>query len=137
MDGKWLAGFMNPQPRPITIRTIATFVITMMPFTNADSAVPRTRINESTSRMATAGMFMMPCVPVPAIVSSGEWLHSYGTGLIWMMRSRLFIYWLHAIATVAAPTAYSSTRSQPMIQATSSPIVVYEYVYALPAIGII
>ena len=28
-------------------------------------------------------------------------------------------------------------RSQPMIQATSSPIVAYEYVYALPAIGII
>ncbi len=32
-------------------------------------------------------------------------------------------YSLHAMATVAAPTAYSSTRSQPMIQATNSPIV--------------
>ena len=46
-------------------------------------------------------------------------------------------YWLHAIATVAAPTAYSSTRSQPIIHAMNSPIVAYEYVYALPAMGII
>ncbi len=30
--------------------------------------------------------------------------------------------------TVAAPTAYSSTSAQPMIQATSSPRVAYEYV---------
>ena len=35
---------------------------------------------------------------------------------------------LHAIATVAAPMAYSSTRSQPMIHAMNSPIVAYEYV---------
>ena len=49
--------------------------------------------------------------------------------------STLLKYSLHAMATVAAPTAYSSTRSQPMIHATSSPIVTYEYVYALPAIG--
>ena len=37
--------------------------------------------------------------------------------------STLLKYSLHAIATVAAPTAYSRTRSQPMIHATSSPIV--------------
>ncbi len=37
--------------------------------------------------------------------------------------------------TVAAPAAYSSTRSHPMIQAMNSPIVAYEYVYALPATG--
>ena len=43
----------------------------------------------------------------------------------------------HPTATAAAPTAYSSTRSHPMIQPTSSPIVAYEYEYALPATGII
>src|SRR6266404_4487321 len=37
--------------------------------------------------------------------------------------------------TVAAPAAYSSTRSHPMIQATISPMVAYEEVYALPATG--
>ena len=37
--------------------------------------------------------------------------------------NKLFRYSLHAIPTVAAPTAYSSTRSQPMIHASNSPIV--------------
>src|SRR5207248_2181999 len=41
------------------------------------------------------------------------------------------------VATVALPTAYSSTRSQPMIQANSSPSVAYAYVYAEPATGTI
>ncbi len=50
--------------------------------------------------------------------------------------SNLFKYSLHAILTVAAPMAYSKTKSQPIIHATISPIVAYEYVYALPAIGI-
>ena len=40
--------------------------------------------------------------------------------------SRLTKYPDQPTPTVAAPTAYSSTRSQPMIQATSSPIVAYE-----------
>jgi hypothetical protein len=39
------------------------------------------------------------------------------------------------MATVVALRAYSSTRSQPMIQAMNSPNVAYPYVYALPAIG--
>ena len=39
-------------------------------------------------------------------------------------------------AIVDAPSAYSSIRSQPMIQANSSPSVAYAYVYALPATGI-
>jgi hypothetical protein len=72
MNGTWLAGFMNPQPMPITISTIATFVMTMTPLTNADSAVPRMRIADRQNRMNTAGILMMPCVVVPAIVSSGE-----------------------------------------------------------------
>ena len=38
--------------------------------------------------------------------------------------------------TVAAPRAYSSTRSQPIIQAKNSPSVAYVYVYALPEIEI-
>lgn len=38
-------------------------------------------------------------------------------------------------ATTAVPSANSSTRSQPMIQAGSSPIEAYENVYADPATG--
>src|SRR6478752_7067237 len=40
-------------------------------------------------------------------------------------------------ATVAAPSAYSRIKSQPMIQAKSSPSVAYAYVYAEPATGAI
>ena len=40
-------------------------------------------------------------------------------------------------ATPTLPTAYSMMRSQPMIQASSSPSVAYEYVYAEPEIGTI
>jgi hypothetical protein len=43
-----------------------------------------------------------------------------------MNSSTLLKYSLQAMATVAAPTAYSRTRSQPMIHATNSPIVAYE-----------
>src|SRR5207302_9319019 len=46
-------------------------------------------------------------------------------------------YPLHPEATVAAPKAYSSTRSQPMIHAKTSPNVAHPYVYADPATGII
>src|SRR5262249_5642421 len=128
---------MNPQPMVITISTIDTFVITMRLLTNADSWVPRIRSAVSKRRMTIAGMFMMPATPVAGSVAShGECDHSYGTCMP-KYSSTLLKYSLHAIATVAAPTAYSSTRSQPMIHATSSPIVAYEYVYALPAIGII
>ena len=38
-------------------------------------------------------------------------------------------------ATVAAPSAYSRIKSQPMIHATNSPSVAYPYVYADPAMG--
>ena len=37
-----------------------TFKTTMMPLTNADSFVPRISSRVSSSRMNTAGMFMMP-----------------------------------------------------------------------------
>src|SRR4029079_17887644 len=136
MKGVWLAGLMNPQPIAITSRTIDTLMMTMIELTTADSWVPRISSAVRIARMNTAGTFMMPCTPVSAITSNGECVHSYGIRGPNHARTRL-AYSLHAIATVAAPTAYSSTRSQPMIQATSSPMVAYENVYALPAIGII
>src|ERR1044071_9479502 len=118
-----MAGLMNPQPTAMTASTIETLRMTMMPLTNADSRVPRMSSSVSTMRMNTAGMFMIPWTPSPD--SNGEWRHWYGMPN--PMTSRILLkYSLHAIATVAAPTAYSSTRSQPMIHATSSPIVAYE-----------
>ena len=56
------------------------------------------------------------------ILSKGEWHHSYGMA----PPSKLFKYSLHAMETVAAPSAYSITNAHPMIQATSSPMVTNE-----------
>src|SRR5688572_28404529 len=112
MYGVWLAGSTKLQPSAMTRTTIATLVITIRLFTHADCWVPRMSSSESTSRMNTAGMFMIPCTPVSACVWNGEWLHWYGTfnPKYW---SSLLKYSLQAMATVAAPTAYSSTRSHP------------------------
>ncbi len=118
--GVWLAGLMNPQPIAMTRSTMVTFVTTMSPFTNADSCVPRMSSSDSAMRMAMAGMFTIPWTP--SIISNGECRQAYGTLNPTYPRTRLK-YSLQAMATVAAPTAYSSTRSQPMIHATSSPIV--------------
>src|SRR5579859_1216631 len=136
MYGLWFAAFMKPQPSTMMRTTIVTFVTTMSVLTNADSRMPRMSRSVSRSRMPTAGRLMMPCVPVAASVWKGEWQSAYGMPVP-KRPSSLLRYSLHAMATVAAPMAYSSTRSQPMIHATSSPIVAYEYVYALPAMGII
>src|ERR1041384_3267150 len=116
---------MNPQPIPITSSTMLTFSTTMMPLTIADSWVPRISSAVNASRMTSAGMLTMP--ETPFTDSNGPCDHWNGTRMPNQSRTR-FAYSAHAMATVAAPTAYSSTRSQPMIHATSSPIVAYEYV---------
>src|SRR5579872_2358465 len=117
---------MKRQPTAMKTMTMATLMVTMMPLTTADSWVPLIRIRVIIARTIKAGTLMMPC-------SSGPWHHSYG------MRppSSLLMYSLQAIDTVAAPSAYSSTSAHPMIHAVNSPMVVYAYVYALPAMGII
>jgi hypothetical protein len=70
-------------------------------------------------------MLMMPCTPFS--VCRGGCDHSNGIRIPNQSSTR-FKYSLQAIATVAAPTAYSRQRSHPMIHATNSPIVAYEYV---------
>ena len=123
MNGVWFAGLMKPQPMAMTSSTMLTFTTTMTLLTIADSCVPRMSSAVSSSRMNSAGMLMMPWAP--AMDSNGPCENSYGTRIPNHSSTRL-AYSLHAMATVAAPTAYSSTRSQPMIHATSSPIVAYE-----------
>ncbi len=66
---------MNDHPRMMTISTIVTFVTTINPFSSADSFVPRISTSVRTSRMNTAGRFMIPCETTPeadVIVSIGE-----------------------------------------------------------------
>src|SRR5260221_13306963 len=123
MYGVWLAGFMYPQPMMITATTMVTFVMTIRLLTQADSCVPRTSNSDRISRMATAGTFIMPCTAVfDCIVSKGEGLHANGTCSP-TNDSTLLKHSLHALATVAAATAYWWIRSQPMIPSTHAPIV--------------
>src|SRR5688572_28907028 len=112
---------MKPQPTKITARTIDTLRTTIRLLTHADSEMPRISRPDRIARMTTAGMFMIPVTP-SADVSNGEWYHWYGISIPTNISTRM-AYSLQAIATVAAPTAYSSTRSQSMTHATSSPIV--------------
>jgi hypothetical protein len=54
----------------MTAMTILTLVTTMMPFTKADSCVPRMSSSDSATRIAMAGRFTMPWTPSSA--SKGE-----------------------------------------------------------------
>src|SRR5437588_2590390 len=135
IKGVWFAGLMNPHPMPMKSKTMLTFRITIRPLTKADSFVPRISSAVSRRRMKTAGMFIIPYAPFGSC-SKGECDHWYGMRIPNHSSTR-FAYSLQAIETVDAATAYSRIKSQPMIHATNSPIVAYEYVYALPATGII
>src|ERR1051326_5002602 len=125
MNGVWFAGLMNPQPIAMTSSTMLTLSTTMMPLTIADSCVPRMSSAVSASKMTSAGMLTMPLTPFSD--SNGPCDHWNGTRMPNQSSTR-FAYSAHAIPTVAAPTASSSTGPQRMIHATSSPIVAYEYV---------
>ena len=60
-------------------------------------------------------------------ISGSAYTYSYATlgeFVAWIIGWDLVLEYAIGAATVAAPTAYSRTRSQPMIQATNSPSVV-------------
>src|SRR5438477_13173233 len=103
IKGVWFAGLMNPHPMPMKSKTMLTFRITMRPLTKADSFVPRISNAVSMSKMKTAGMFMIPWIPVGSC-SNGECVHAYGIAIPNQLRTR-FAYSLHAIETVEAATA--------------------------------
>src|SRR5947199_10517304 len=140
MNGFQLPGFTYWRPNTITASTIVTFVITMTLLTVADCLMPTTSTYDISATMKMAGRLRYaPVANHPACVhpatlaanspcvqkSNGAWVSLAGT---WMPRksSRLRKCPDHPTPTVAAPIAYSSTRSQPMIQATTSPMVAYE-----------
>src|SRR5208282_2273280 len=111
---------MKLQPMAMKANTMPTFTATITALTVADSDVPLISKRVRMRTMNSAGMFMMPCAPVPISVSKGEWQQEYGI----LPPHNLFKYSLQAIDTVPAPNAYSSTRAQPITQAMISPIVV-------------
>src|SRR5690606_23128536 len=120
MKGVWLAGLIKLQPNAIKISTTATLTTTRILFTKEDSSVPRINSSDNRHTIMMAGRLMMPPSQGPCIRLCGSWMLN--------SRSNWFRYGDQREATVAAPSAYSNTRSQPMTQAMNSPIVAYEYV---------
>src|SRR5689334_6844464 len=82
-----------------------------------------------TATTNTAGTFTTPPSPGGCAIASGSEMPN--------VESRNSLkYWPQPIAMPATEMPYSMIRSQPMIQASSSPSVAYAYVYALPETGI-
>src|SRR5882724_6162837 len=98
--------------------TTVTFNTTIKELNRADSWIPITRMEETTTSTATAGRFKTP----PAMPSKGDESTESGKSIWNECRIETKVE-DQLTATVAAPTAYSSTNAQPMIQASSSPTV--------------
>src|SRR3712207_3894881 len=104
---------------------MATLIAVNTMLTRAEIFVPTASsvISTTTSSSAPQSNSMPPPPPTAVLTSRPT-------------RASTFCrYCDQPLATTAAPTANSSTRSQPMIQAMNSPKVAYENVYALPATG--
>ena len=118
-------------------RMIATLSMTIRLLTRADSLMPITstvdiratmkyrrkvddRAGEVEARVRAAGR---PCRTCDVGAPLGRRVGEMGGSTMPNRPSRLTKCPDQPTPTVAAPAAYSSTRSQPMIQATSSPMV--------------
>src|SRR5688572_18608326 len=100
----------------------ATFKTTITELNLADSLTPITRTIESNTTTKTAGRFMTPRTIEPSAsftCSNGD-ANKVGGRAIPKSLSMDCSVADHPTDTVAAPTAYSNTRTQPMIQARSS-----------------
>src|ERR1041384_1377904 len=131
---------MCPSATAMTRKMIVTLSITMKLLTVADSLMPMTRTVDIRMTMKTAGRLihapvkMSPTFEHPATAAvtlacehhcGGEPASCAGKVIPKLLSSDT--KWPdQPTPTVAAPAAYSSTRSHPMTQATSSPIVAYE-----------
>src|SRR5262249_4283002 len=117
---KWL-------PMTTNTRMMVTLRTTIIMFKRADSRMPAIQMTEVSTTMNTAGKLTNPYANEPSAkvtISNGEDANRAGKE----MPSNFKIWTKVAdqlTDTVAADTAYSSTKSQPMIHARYSPIVAY------------
>src|SRR3954451_15580017 len=102
---------------------------TMIVLVRALLRTPEISSAATASTRKTAGRLTVPPSPGGCESASGSVMPNAES-------SSSLRYWPQPTATAATETPYSRIRSQPMIHATSSPSVAYEYVYALPATGI-
>src|SRR5215510_4839985 len=105
-------------PRITTNTTTPVLMSTSTVFDAALSRMPMTRTVVTTSRITTAGKLNQAPVMV-----KGSLERYQGTSQPKQTSVNLLKYSDHAEATVAQLIAYSRMRSQPMIQAKTSPRV--------------
>ena len=98
---------------------------TITALNHALSLVPRINSNDINTTITTAGRLATPWIRDPSArisASNGESANCRGNAQpSWSQNFTKYADQL--TATVAAPMAYSMTRSQPMIQASNSPMV--------------
>ena len=125
MNGCQLAGLMAWAAPMMNSSTTATFTNTITLLTFADSLMPMTRSVVMIAMMMTAGRLKTAVMVEPSarVTTVPRAADSAGGTMIPMSLRNETTYPDHPIATVTAPSAYSSTRSQPMIQAKISPSV--------------
>ncbi len=111
----------------MTSITTVTLMATTIAVIRAESFVPMTRTAVSTRISRKASRSKDPPASGPESAA--------GMSQPRLVCMRLRTYPDQPTATTAVPSANSSTRSQPMIQAGSSPIEAYANVYADPATG--
>src|SRR5690348_956431 len=125
IKGFRFSGLIYLKPIITNTITIDTFNITITPFTHADSLVPLMSIKDITTTMNTAGRLKKPWMisPLAAVTESKGVIINSGGSATPNDLNNSPKYPAQLDATVAAPTAYSKTRSQPIIHAINSPIV--------------
>src|ERR1044072_5270005 len=117
-----------------------TLIATTTALTIDDWRIPSTRMTVTTATMNTAGRLNIAPVakkPFSSDQSIGALLSAAGIKFRPSSPRTFTRYRDQPTDTVEAANRYSSTRFQPMNQATPSPSVAYEYAYALPDTGII
>jgi hypothetical protein len=104
---------------------IATLMTTTAALTVADSLTPRTSNAVTATVTSTAGKLKIAVTDEPSASATtvpGAALIAAGSEIP-KSRKRLATLPDHPTATVAAPSAYSRIKSQPMIHAMNSPSV--------------
>src|SRR4029077_615588 len=133
-NGVQLALLTSMPPTTRNVRIAPILIITMTLLAPADSFTPRTSSSVRIKTIRKPGT--LKYAPVQCPEAHTGLAHSLGRFKP-KAASCALAYPLKPTATATLLTTYSRIRSQPMIQAKISPSVAYEYVYALPAIGII
>src|SRR5947208_737537 len=137
INGCQFAELTYAAPPRMTMITTPTLTMTIAVLTLADSLMPITIRMVTAAVIITAGRLMIASGLQPAMLMTVQGAAASDGGKLMPTKScrKLVRCPDQPTATVAAPSAYSRMRSQPIIHAMNSPSVAYPYVYAEPAMG--